>query len=55
MAGLTSRDVVAVTPEEFVIAIHCFRTGKIGAGKMFVVRVEQAIRSRNGETGKDAI
>jgi hypothetical protein len=34
MAGLTSRDVVAVIPEEFVIEINCFRTDKIGEGFM---------------------
>ena len=30
-------------------------TGKIGDGKIFVVPVEEAIRVRTGETGKDAI
>ena len=30
-------------------------TGKIGDGKIFVLSVEQAIRVRTGETGKDAI
>ena len=30
-------------------------TGKIGDGKIFVSPVEQAIRVRTGETGKDAI
>ena len=30
-------------------------TGKIGDGKIFVSSVEQAIRVRTGETGKDAI
>jgi nitrogen regulatory protein PII len=30
-------------------------TGKLGDGKIFVLPVEQAIRVRTGETGKDAI
>ncbi len=30
-------------------------TGKIGDGKIFVSELEQAIRIRTGETGKDAI
>ena len=30
-------------------------TGKIGDGKIFVLPVEQAIRVRTGEQGKDAI
>jgi nitrogen regulatory protein PII len=31
------------------------RTGKIGAGKIFVLDVEEALRVRTGETGEDAI
>jgi len=30
-------------------------TGKIGDGKIFVLPVEQAIRIRTGESGKDAL
>jgi len=30
-------------------------TGKIGDGKIFVLAVEQAIRIRTGESGKDAV
>lgn len=30
-------------------------TGKVGDGKIFVSSVEQAIRVRTGETGKDAL
>ena len=30
-------------------------TGKIGDGKIFVSNIEQAIRIRTGETGKDAL
>jgi nitrogen regulatory protein P-II 2 len=31
------------------------RTGKIGDGKIFVMPLEQVVRIRTGETGKDAI
>jgi nitrogen regulatory protein P-II 1 len=31
------------------------RTGRIGDGKIFVTNVEEAIRIRTGERGKDAI
>ena len=31
------------------------RTGKIGDGKIFVTTVEQVVRIRTGETGKDAL
>lgn len=31
------------------------RTGKIGDGKIFVLPVEEAVRIRTGEKGKDAI
>ena len=31
------------------------RTGKIGDGKVFVSTLEQVIRIRTGETGKDAL
>ncbi len=31
------------------------RTGKIGDGKIFVSEVQEAIRIRTGETGKDAV
>jgi len=31
------------------------RTGKIGDGKIFVTPVEQVIRIRTGETGKEAL
>lgn len=30
-------------------------TGKLGDGKIFIIPVEEAIRVRTGETGKDAI
>ena len=31
------------------------RTGKIGDGKIFVCALEQVVRIRTGETGKDAL
>lgn len=31
------------------------KTGKIGDGKIFVCSIEQAVRIRTGETGKDAL
>jgi nitrogen regulatory protein P-II 2 len=31
------------------------RTGKIGDGKIFVTPLEQVVRIRTGETGKDAL
>ena len=31
------------------------RTGKIGDGKIFVTAIEQVVRIRTGETGKDAL
>ena len=35
--------------------IKSAHTGKIGDGKIFVTSVEQVVRIRTGETGKDAI
>jgi nitrogen regulatory protein P-II 1 len=35
--------------------VESARTGKIGDGKIFVIPVEEVIRVRTGETGKDAI
>jgi len=35
--------------------IQASNTGKIGDGKIFVFSVEEAIRVRTGERGKDAI
>ncbi len=45
--GLLERAIEAITK-----AAH---TGKIGDGKIFVTSLEQAIRIRTGETGKDAL
>ena len=41
--------------ETVSVIIKTAKTGKIGDGKIFVYNVEQAIRIRTSETGKDAI
>ena len=42
--------------ERVVYAIEiAARTGKIGDGKIFVSTLEQVLRIRTGETGKDAL
>lgn len=50
---------VVVTSERLEAAldaiIHAARTGKIGDGKIFVMPVEQTVRIRTGEEGKDAV
>ena len=35
--------------------VKAAKTGKIGDGKIFVTPVEQVVRIRTGETGKDAL
>ena len=35
--------------------VKAARTGKIGDGKIFVTAIEQVVRIRPGETGKDAL
>ena len=35
--------------------VKAAKTGKIGDGKIFVMSVEQVVRIRTGETGKDAL
>lgn len=52
--------IEAAVPEEIVArtieAIEASaRTGKIGDGKIFVYELEQVIRIRTGETGKEAL
>ena len=48
--------VEASRVEEVVETIqNASNTGKIGDGKIFVFPVEQAVRVRTGEKGKDAI
>ncbi|MBW2645456.1 MAG: P-II family nitrogen regulator [Deltaproteobacteria bacterium] len=37
------------------VILTCAKTGKIGDGKIFVLPVEEAVRIRTGEKGKDAI
>jgi nitrogen regulatory protein PII len=50
---------VAVTDDKLDSAIEAItkaaHTGKIGDGKVFVTSLDQAIRIRTGETGKDAL
>ena len=42
--------------EQVIEAIeNAARTGKIGDGKIFVAALEQVVRIRTGETGKDAL
>jgi len=49
--------VISATLMDGVIEaiIKAAHTGKIGDGKIFVTPVEQAIRIRTGETGRDAL
>ena len=49
-----------VKPEEVVEKVtkdivNTVRTGEFGDGKIFISPVEEAIRIRTGETGKDAL
>lgn len=46
-ASLSDKVVSTITEKAY--------TGKIGDGKIFVFAVEQAIRIRTGESGKDAV
>ena len=50
---------VAIEEPELEAAVEAIskaaHTGKIGDGKIFVTELEQAIRIRTGETGKDAL
>jgi nitrogen regulatory protein P-II 2 len=50
---------VAVAPEDVPRAIEAIqaagRTGKVGDGKIFLYDIEQIVRIRTGETGKDAL
>lgn len=49
--------VVEATRAEQVMEKICeaANTGKIGDGKIFLIPIEEAIRVRTGETGKDAL
>jgi nitrogen regulatory protein P-II 1 len=44
-----------LVPEAVKVIQEKARTGQIGDGKIFIIPVEDAIRIRTGETGKDAI
>ncbi|MDQ5769719.1 MAG: P-II family nitrogen regulator [Candidatus Thiothrix putei] len=50
---------IVVKEEDVESAIEAIQkaahTGKIGDGKIFVLPVEQAIRIRTGESGRDAV
>jgi len=49
--------VIEASMTDQIVSTICEKanTGKIGDGKIFVLPVEQAVRLRTGETGKDAI
>ena len=44
-----------LVPEAVRIIQEKARTGEIGDGKIFIFPVEEVIRIRTGETGKEAI
>ena len=44
-----------LVPEVVKIIQEKARTGEIGDGKIFILSVEEVIRIRTGETGKEAI
>jgi nitrogen regulatory protein PII len=44
-----------LVPEAVKVIQNKARTGEIGDGKIFIIPVEEVIRIRTGETGKDAI
>jgi len=49
-----------LVPEDKASAVadviaNAARTGKIGDGKIFISKVEEAVRIRTGETGADAV
>ena len=44
-----------LVPDAVKVIQEKARTGQIGDGKIFVIPVEEAIRIRTGETGKDAL
>lgn len=52
--------IEAVVPDELVeaaleVIMQAARTDKIGDGKIFVSPIEQVVRIRTGEIGKDAL
>jgi nitrogen regulatory protein PII len=44
-----------IVPQAIELIQEKARTGQIGDGKIFVFPVEEVIRIRTGETGKEAI
>jgi nitrogen regulatory protein P-II 1 len=57
---LPKSKIELIVPDELVIQVvetveKAAKTGKIGDGKIFVSSVEEVIRIRTGEKGKDAI
>ena len=44
-----------LVPEAINIILEKAKTGQIGDGKIFILPVEEVVRIRTGETGKDAI
>jgi nitrogen regulatory protein P-II 1 len=50
--AVVDEDIVAQTIEAIQKAAH---TGKIGDGKIFIIPVEETVRIRTGEKGKEAI
>jgi nitrogen regulatory protein PII len=45
----------SMVPEAVKIVKEKAYTGDIGDGKIFIIPIEEAIRIRTGETGKDAL
>jgi nitrogen regulatory protein P-II 1 len=57
---LPKSKIEIIIPDEFVTPVietieRAAKTGKIGDGKIFLSSVEEVIRIRTGERGKDAI
>jgi len=57
---LPKSKIEIIIPDELVTAVietieRAARTGKIGDGKIFLSQVEEIIRIRTGERGKDAM
>jgi nitrogen regulatory protein P-II 1 len=57
---LPKSKIELIVPDELIIQVvetveKAAKTGKIGDGKIFVSSVEEVIRIRTGERGKDAI
>jgi nitrogen regulatory protein P-II 1 len=50
--AVVDEDIIAQTIEAIQKAAH---TGKIGDGKIFIIPVEETVRIRTGEKGKEAI